>query len=133
MLGHRADVPDVLAALDVAVSTSDWEGSPLAVMEYMAAGKPIVATRVGGVPDLITHGVHGLLVEPGDVDGLARSIAQLLRDPDRGDAMGTRSRRRQRLEFDVSIMLERLETLYEELFRVTERARTDRAYSDGRA
>ncbi len=123
MLGHRPDVPDVLATLDVAVSTSDWEGSPLAVMEYMAAGKAIVATRVGGVPDLVTHGVHGLLVERGDVRGLAHAVADLLSDPQRRVAMGAQGRRRQRVEFDIDLMVQRLEMLYEELFRVTERAR----------
>jgi glycosyltransferase involved in cell wall biosynthesis len=125
LLGHRSDVPEIMAALDVAVSTSDWEGSPLSVMEYMAAGKPIVATRVGGVPDLITNGVHGLLVEPGDVERLAESIAELLRDPERRAAMGSRGCQRQRLEFDIDLMIRRLEMLYEELFRVTERARSE--------
>ena len=65
LLGYRSDVPDVIAALDVAVSSSAFEGSPLSVMEYMESARPIVATRVGGVPDLIEDGVHGLLVEPG--------------------------------------------------------------------
>lgn len=125
LLGHRKDVHEVLAALDVAVSSSDWEGSPLAVLEYMAAGKPIVATGVGGVPDLVTHGVHGLLVERGDFQALARSIAKLLRDPDRRAAMGAEGRRRQRLEFDIELMVHRLELLYEELFRVTGRARAE--------
>lgn len=126
LVGQRSDVPEVLAAFDVAVSTSDWEGSPLAVMEYMAAGKPVVATRVGGIPDLITHGVHGLLVERGDVERLVQSIAELLRDPERRAAMGARGRRRQRLEFDIDLMVRRLEVLYEELFRVTERGRNER-------
>ena len=80
-MGVRTDVPDVLAALDVAVSTSDFEGSPLSVMEYMEAARPIVATRVGGVPDLIDDGVHGRLVEPQDPDAFAAAIADLLRDP----------------------------------------------------
>ena len=71
-LGVRTDVPDVLAALDVAVSSSDFEGSPLSVMEYMEAARPVVATRVGGVPDLIDDGVHGLLVEPQDPAALRR-------------------------------------------------------------
>jgi glycosyltransferase involved in cell wall biosynthesis len=126
LLGDRTDVPDILAGLDLAVSTSDWEGSPLAVMEYMAAGLPVVATRVGGVPDLVTPDVNGLLVEPGDVQGLAREIAGLLRDPKRRAVMGANGRRRQRLEFDINLMLRRLELLYEELFRVTNRARHER-------
>ena len=66
LLGFREDVSDVLRALDVAVSCSDFEGSPLAVMEYMDAGLPIVATAVGGVPDLIDDG--GTLVACHAVD-----------------------------------------------------------------
>ena len=76
MLGYRSDAADVMATLDVAVSSSAFEGSPLAVMEYMESARPIVATRVGGVPDLIEDGVHGLLVEAGEAAALeARSGA----------------------------------------------------------
>jgi glycosyltransferase involved in cell wall biosynthesis len=125
LLGHRTDVPDVLAALDVAVTVSDWEGSPLAVMEYMAAGRPVVATRVGGIPDLVTDDVHGLLAERGDVAGLAHAIAQLLRDPKRRAEMGDLGRRRQRDEFDIDRLVGRIELLYEELFRAGARARRE--------
>ena len=59
----------------------DYEGSPLAVMEYMAMGKPVVATRVGGVPDLVEDGVNGLLVGPRDPVALAEAVAELLVDP----------------------------------------------------
>ena len=81
LLGLRRDVPDVLAALDVAVCPSDSEGSPLSVMEYMDAGLPVVGTRVGGVPDLIDEGVEGLLVPRRDPAALAAALARLLRDP----------------------------------------------------
>ena len=114
-LGIRTDVPDVLAALDIAVSTSDFEGSPLSVMEFMEAARPIVATRVGGVPDLIDDGVHGLLVEPQDPDGFAAAVAQLLRDPPRAAEMGRRAQERRRAEFDIDVMVKRLEELYTEL------------------
>jgi glycosyltransferase involved in cell wall biosynthesis len=114
-LGMRTDVVDVLAALDVAVSPSRFEGSPLAIMEYMAAGKPIVATRVGGVPDLIEDDVSGLLVEPNDPAALAAGIAALLQDRERGRGLGARAQERQRHEFDIDVMVGRLEALYEEL------------------
>jgi glycosyltransferase involved in cell wall biosynthesis len=114
-LGHRSDVPDVLRALDVAVSCSDFEGSPLAVMEYMDAALPIVATAVGGVPDLIDSGVHGLLVARGDSPALATGIAELLADPQRSRAMGARARDRRRNEFDIDTLVHRLEDLYLEL------------------
>jgi glycosyltransferase involved in cell wall biosynthesis len=113
--GYREDVGDILQALDVAVSSSDYEGSPLAVMEYMDAGLPIVATAVGGVPDLIEDGVHGLLVARGDSAALAAAIAELLGDAQRARALGERARERRRTEFDIETLVRRLETLYEEL------------------
>jgi glycosyltransferase involved in cell wall biosynthesis len=116
-LGVRTDVPDVLVALDVAVSSSDFEGSPLSLMEYMEAARPVVATRVGGVPDLIDDGEQGLLVAPQDPPAFADAVAQLLRDPDRARAMGERGRERRRTEFDIDVMVKRLEALYEELRR----------------
>jgi glycosyltransferase involved in cell wall biosynthesis len=115
LLGRRLDVPELLAGLDVAACASHFEGSPLAVMEYMEAGLPIVATRVGGVPDLIEDGVHGLLVEPGDPAGLAVAIDDLLSEHARASALGTRARERRRREFDLDVMVHNLEELYEEL------------------
>jgi glycosyltransferase involved in cell wall biosynthesis len=127
LLGQRSDVPDLIAALDVAVSSSDYEGTPLAVMEYMAAGLPIVATRVGGVPELIDSGVHGLLVEPREPERLAASIAELLRDRVAAQEMGERARDRQRREFDLDVAVERLAALYEELYAASPRADPARA------
>jgi glycosyltransferase involved in cell wall biosynthesis len=115
LLGRRLDVPDILAALDVAVSASLYEGSPLAMMECMAAGLPIVATSVGGVPDLIEHGVHGLLVQPGDVEGLASAIDGLLGDPEYASALGARAKQRRAREFDLDVMVRNIEALYGEL------------------
>lgn len=117
LLGGRTDVPDVLAASDVAVQCSDFEGSPLAVMEYMAAGRAVVATRVGGVPDLIEEGVHGLLVPPRDPGALAQAIGELLDDPARRAEMGERGRERQHAEFDLDAMVRRIEALYERLWK----------------
>lgn len=115
LLGHRSDIPDLLTAVDVTVSCSDFEGSPLAVMEYMAAGKPVAATAVGGIPDLIEDGVHGLLVPRSDPAALAGAIDRLLRDPDEAHRMGERARTRQRKEFDLDAMVRRVERLYDEL------------------
>jgi len=124
-LGQRDDIPDVLAAMDVAVCCSHREGSPLSVMEYMAAGLPVVATRVGGVPDIIGDGEHGLLVAPGDAGALAAALEQLLGDPARREAMGARAAERQREEFDLDVMVGRVQALYEELFERTARARRE--------
>ena len=120
-LGSRTDVPDVLCALDIAVCCSDFEGSPLAVMEYMDAALPVVATEVGGLPDLIEPGVHGLLVPPSDPAALAEALATLLGDPHGARAMGERGRQRRRAEFDIDVLVRRLEHLYLEL--LAERAR----------
>ena len=117
-LGLRDDVPDVLAALDLAVSSSQWEGSPLSILEYMGAGLPTVATAVGGVPDLIVDGLHGRLVPPGEPVALADAVAELLRAPDLAQEMGRRARERQRSEFDLASLVRRLERLYEDLLAV---------------
>ena len=119
LLGARADVPDLLRTFWVAVSCSDWEGSPLSVIEYMAAARPIVATRVGGVPDLIRDGVDGLLVERRDPAALAGAISQLLRDRVRAAELGQSASVRQRREFTLQATVDRLQDLYESQLRRT--------------
>lgn len=126
LLGRRSDVSAVIAALDVAVFSSAYEGSPLAVIECMAGGKPVVATRVGGVPDLIEDEVHGLLVPPRDPHALADAAARLLRDPGLRAEMGTRARERQCRRFSLEAMVRSFEDLYEQLFLATTRARRER-------
>jgi glycosyltransferase involved in cell wall biosynthesis len=116
LLGHRDDIPSVIRALDVAVLSSVWEGSPLAVMEYMACAAPIVATAVGGVPDLIEDGVHGLLVQPRDPAALAAAIRRLLEDRALALRLGQAASERQRAEFDLDVVVTRLEALYLELY-----------------
>lgn len=123
LLGKRRDVPDLLAIADVCVSSSDFEGSPLAVMEYMAARKPVVATTVGGVPDLIEEGVHGFLVPPRDPKALAERAARLLRSPELRAELGANAQARQREEFDLDAMVRRVEALYLELLAAAPRRR----------
>jgi glycosyltransferase involved in cell wall biosynthesis len=125
LLGLRSDVPDLLAASDLAVLSTDSEGSPLSVMEYMDAGLPVVATRVGGIPDLIDDGIEGLLVERQDPAGLGEAIARLLGEPDEARRMGERARERRRREFDIDVMVENLENLYLELYGRTRRGRRE--------
>jgi glycosyltransferase involved in cell wall biosynthesis len=116
LLGLRSDVPDLLAALDVAVCPSDSEGSPLSIMEYMDAGLPVVSTNVGGVPDLVDHGVHGLLVPRRDPEALAGAMAELLGDRPRAAEMGRRGRERRAREFDIDVMVRNIEDLYSSLY-----------------
>jgi glycosyltransferase involved in cell wall biosynthesis len=114
-LGLRTDIPDVLAAANIAVSSSDHEGSPLAAMEYLGAGLPVIATAVGGMPDLITSGETGILVQRRDPSALASAIQQLLANPDQARAMGEQGRIRQRRDFSLDAMVARVETLYTDL------------------
>ena len=123
LLGERRDVPELVAALDVAVNSSDFEGTPLSVLEYMALGKAIVATRVGGTPALLSDGTHGVLVEPRDPSALASAIGALLRDPDRRRRLGEAAAARQREQFGLDAMVARVEELYVSLVAASRRAR----------
>lgn len=111
-LGHCDRVPALLAESDVFVLPSRSEALPNAVVEAMAAGLPIVATSVGGVPDLVTSGVTGLVVPPGDPDALARAILHMLDRPDEAAAMGRAARARVRKDFGFSRMVATVEQLY---------------------
>lgn len=90
--GARADVHDLVAAMDVFTLTSLHEGIPMALLEAMALGRPVVATAVGGVPEIVTHGDDGLLVKAADDQALACACLALARDPGRARAMGARAR-----------------------------------------
>jgi glycosyltransferase involved in cell wall biosynthesis len=114
-LGVRTDIPDVLAAMDVFVLSSDWEGNPLSVIEAMAAGLPTVSTAAGGVPELIESGKEGFVVPLGDLDGLAKSMTFLLNHKPVRETMGAAAARRARDKFDVSVMIRAYEHLYETL------------------
>jgi glycosyltransferase involved in cell wall biosynthesis len=116
-LGVRTDVPDVLAALDVAVSSSDFEGSPLSVMEYMEESKPVVASAVGGIPDLVQDGVTGALVPPREPQRLAEAIARLLANPAESSQMGQRGRELRRERYSIDATVSHLSELYERTAR----------------
>jgi glycosyltransferase involved in cell wall biosynthesis len=128
LVGRRQDVPDVIRALDVAVLSSRNEGSPLAMMEYMAGAAPIVATAVGGIPELVEDGVHGLLVPPHDPNALAAAIRRLLADRTLALRLGDAARERQRSNYDLDAVVGRLERLYVELY---ERSRAARGAAQG--
>lgn len=115
--GFRGDIPELLDAADVAVFSSRYEGSPLSVIECMAAGAAIVATRVGGVPELLEHERSALLVPSEDPAALAEALGRLIGDRALGARMGAAARERRQAEFDMDAMLERVEDLYERLWR----------------
>jgi glycosyltransferase involved in cell wall biosynthesis len=114
-LGWRRDLDRVYADLDVVVLTSANEGSPVSLIEAMAAGRAAVATRVGGVPDLIEHGVNGLLVPPATPAATAAATAALLDDADRRRAMGEAGRKRVYATFAVQRLVDDVEALYTDL------------------
>jgi len=116
LLGLREDVPALLRAFDAAVMSSRSEGAPLAIIEYMAAGLPIIATRVGGIPELIEPEVHGILVEPDDAEALAGGIRRVLGHPDQAAQLAAAARARQLAEFDLDVVVGRLEELYLSLY-----------------
>jgi glycosyltransferase involved in cell wall biosynthesis len=109
-LGGRNDVRECLAAADVFVLSSNWEGNPLSVMEAMASGLPVIATAVGGVPELI--GQDGILVEPGNISRFAENMKELLQDPERRVVLGNAGSRRALDQFRVEHMVQAYELLY---------------------
>jgi len=113
-LGWRDDLHEIMPLFDVFVLPSLNEGMGRVLVEAMAAGRPIVASRVGGIPDLVRHGENGLLVAPRDEIGLGESIALILDNPDKAEAMGAMGRIRCR-EFDLCAMVSKLDSLYRSL------------------
>jgi len=111
-LGVRKDIADLLSASDIFVLSSDWEGLPLTVIEAMAAGKPVVATAVGGVPELIKNNVNGFLVQPKDPDSLAQALIKMAGDREASREMGAMGRKMAREKFDIRIMAKAYENLY---------------------
>lgn len=113
--GSTRDVPGFLAGVDIAVLSSRAEGLPNAVLEYMAAGRPVVATRVGAVPELIEDGVHGLLVPPDDPAALALAIKRLVEEPALGQRLARAARQRVQERYSRAAMLRRFEDFYANL------------------
>jgi glycosyltransferase involved in cell wall biosynthesis len=116
-LGQRPndEVPDLLAAMDVLVLSSRFEGMPLAVLEWMAAGKAIVASSVGGIPSILEHEQEALLVPPRDYVDFSQAVGRLLDDPGERRRLGDAARRRQQAEFRFEHTVGLLEALYERL------------------
>src|SRR5262249_40987253 len=114
-LGMRRDVPSILAASDMFVLASLWEGLPLVLLEAMAAGLPAVVTAVGGNPEVIEDGVSGVLVPAGDEQALAQAISGVLDDPRRRQLMGQAARERFDRYFSLQRFIDAHEQLYEEM------------------
>jgi glycosyltransferase involved in cell wall biosynthesis len=116
-LGHREDVPALLASCDFFVLPSLFEGLPLALLEAMSAGKPIVASAVGGVGEAIIDGKTGLLVPPGRPELLANSIRALMANPTFAEGLGSAARDRAAERFSNDAMVRSVVQTYQELCR----------------
>ena len=115
--GFTADIPSFLATIDVFVLPSLYEGLGVAAIEAMAAGKPVIATRVGGLPELVEDGVTGFLVPPGDSEALANSISRLLSREELMEQMGRNGWERVQRHFTMEQMAKKNEDYYYELLQ----------------
>lgn len=123
LLGVRTDAHELMRAASVVCLTSEAEALPMSVLEAMALGRPVVATNVGGTAYAVTHGETGFVVEPGDVDGVARALISLAGDPERAAAMGAAGRKRQCERFDGEAMVDGYLSTLDELTRAVPRSR----------
>jgi glycosyltransferase involved in cell wall biosynthesis len=114
-LGYQEDIAPLYAAFDALVLPSGNEGTPVSVIEALAAGRPVVATRVGGVPDVVRDGVDGFLVDPGATDELAERLTQLASDPELRERFGGAGRSRVLPRYAVDRLVDDVDRLYRAL------------------
>ncbi|BDI28138.1 hypothetical protein CCAX7_001890 [Capsulimonas corticalis] len=114
-LGFRADAKELLPGLDVLAMPSLYEGLPMVLLEAMAAGTPVVAHAVSGIPEVITHGTNGFLTKVGDVEDFAGRIASLLSDPAAAYRIGAEARARVMESYSVETMARRTAALYDQV------------------
>jgi glycosyltransferase involved in cell wall biosynthesis len=129
--GYQEDVGRFFSAFDVFVLPSGNEGTPVTAIEALASGCPVVATRVGGVPDVVTDGVDGFLVAPAAVDELAARLAELARDPGLRARMGGAGQERMRTRYAVDRLIDDIDRLYRDLLEQKGIATGSRRRLDG--
>ena len=120
LAGFVADPGGAFDAADVVVLSSTWEGFGLVLAEAGLHGRPVVATEVGGIPEVVKDGVNGLLVPPRDPDALAAALDRLLDDEALARRMGEAGRERARERFSVRVYVDKVEALYERLLGARE-------------
>jgi glycosyltransferase involved in cell wall biosynthesis len=125
--GTRRDLGNVLPAMDVFALPSLWEGLPLALILAMGAGRPVVATAIAGIPEVVTNGDTGLLVPPGDVAAIGTALARLVADPDQRRRLGSAARAAVSNRFGADAYAASVTSLYEERLSRVDRGRSHRA------
>ena len=118
-LGYQEDVAPWYAAIDAFALTSANEGTPVVCIEALAAGRPVVATNVGGVSDVVAEGTDGFLVDPGDTDAMAERLERLAVDPELREAFGAAGRRRVLERYGVGRLVDDVDQLYRSLLETT--------------
>ena len=111
-LGFRDDVPEILKILDIFILPSLWEGLGRSLTEAMYTARPVIATAVEGVPELIINEKTGFLVQPKDSTAIADRINELLSNPLNAKQMGNNARKKVVKDFDVNIMIQKIDQLY---------------------
>jgi glycosyltransferase involved in cell wall biosynthesis len=114
-VGYQPDVAGYYRLFDSFVLPSVNEGTPVSAIEALASGTPVVATRVGGVPDVVRDGVDGFLVEPGDTEGAAETLAQLAADPELRARLGESGRTHTFERYSVARLVDDVDRLYRSL------------------
>ena len=112
--GFQSDIPEIIASFDIAVLPSFFEGMGRVLLEAMAMERPVVASRVGGIPELVKDGINGFLTTPGDAKGLAESIKKLLNDKKLAISMGKEGRKRVTDKFSAETMVKSINKVYNE-------------------
>lgn len=115
--GYRKDIPELLSLMDIFVLPSIKEGLPMVLLEAMAAKKPVIATRVGAVPKVITHNVSGLLIEPGNINELKKSIIELINNNSKAVQLSPVGYQKVKENFSSEVMAGEYISLYNELVR----------------
>ena len=124
-LGYVEDTPRLLAAMDIFMLPSHWEGLPASILEAMHAGLPIITTRVGGIPELVRDGVEAILIPPANPEAIAQAVCKLAEDPAVARRLGENAQKRAEEVFSVEAMVGKITEIYESFLRKKARPTTN--------
>ncbi len=129
MTGYQEDIPAILSFTDVGIIASVAEGIPQFLFQTMAMGKPVVATEVGGIPEIVTSGVNGVLIPPEDPAALGKAMLQVLGDPESARRLGEEGRRLVEREYTVEKMAEKVYRVYKQVYEQKQRSSPKNRYN----